>query len=305
MKITANTPIKTGDKLGYAMFLLWNSKDGINPGNISFVLHQGSIPFHEKLIAESANKTSSASLPDDPDVISAVNHEISEDNGDKSLTISCKIIKESLFRKEIECEKSCRIIEHGEMLNYISANSAKRIYPVPNAMGLALSVITSDDKIIFIRRNEKAGVRPGEYDCSFVEKLSPAVSEQIGEDLVTYDITSPDYIQKECERAFRENICDDTNIYIHIMGLILDRDFGHWNLGGYIRTELTSDEIKSRVNSREDLTDRKLFFIPLHDDHGKINRSVVENVMEYYRYKSGFWDTAAGVTMGTLDALQG
>jgi len=123
-------------------------------------------------------------------------------------------------------------------------------YEIPNAMGLAFMVITADRKLIFTRRSAKRSIRPNEYDCSIVEGLRIEVdSPKYGK----YDIFDENYVELEIRRAYREEItANDDHIRIKVNGVILDKEYGQWNIVGTIFSGETADEIMRNHSVRND-----------------------------------------------------
>lgn len=116
-------------------------------------------------------------------------------------------------------------------------------YILPNGIGVAATVITRDNKIVFVRRSERSGFRPGESDISIVEGLFPR------EDHTHQGINFRDVFS----RGFNEEICEidqeADELDISILGLVFDRKYNQWNIIGTISSSLTQEEIISRHNS--------------------------------------------------------
>lgn len=110
-------------------------------------------------------------------------------------------------------------------------------------------VITKDKKLIFTKRSKNRKIRSGEYYCSIVEWLKPEIYQN---DKLIYSIDDYDFLHREIERSFKEEICAVDNIDYKIYGVILDRKYGQWNFVGTIKTDLNADEIMKLHSVRDD-----------------------------------------------------
>ena len=282
--------------------LCWDCDNYILPENISFELNQEDIPFYQKLeIAPCREEV----LKQDDDILSVVRFEqgLTTNEENKYIRMSCKISKYHLFKKALDLWNKNGFRMNAEIMAYLNGEEENRIYTIPNAMGLALMVITADEKLVFSRRSSKRRVRSNEFDCSIVEGLLPVVDKKMGGVHTTYDYTSADYISLECKRAFYEEICIDPKLSTSIFGLIFDRMYGQWNFAGMIRSSLTSDELQRLHPVRDDTTEsNRLFFIDYKNKDGKKDIKAIKDALELFR-KDGFWDTALTVMTGTLTTL--
>lgn len=130
-------------------------------------------------------------------------------------------------------------------------------YGVPNAMGLAFMVTTSDGYLVLSRRNSDRAIRGGQLDCSIVEGLKP-INEN-------YTTTNTDYIEQEIKRSIREEVGELDSIDITICGIAYDREYGQWNIIGVINTESTHESICHRHPHREDgVEDNTLYCVSMY-----------------------------------------
>ena len=224
--------------------------------------------------------------------VTAVSSELSDNTENMRVTIEYKLIKYTLFRKTIELLKAGDSGLHGEIDTY---NSEEDCFKVPNAMGLAFMVITSDNYFIFTQRSLQRNIRSGEPDCSIVEGLKPEVKQG---DAVEYDIDTDDFIGKEIKRGFQEEICgewrDDNIVTVH--GITLDKDYAQWNIIGVIQTSLTAAEIERAHPKRHDSYEKNRL-IPIEfcpNNSRKLQQALAGFLDE------GMWDTALAVLYGAL-----
>lgn len=282
--------------------LCWDCKQYISPNDIVFELDGSDQPFYSRI--EAAQFSTEDNKQDD-DVVSVVQFEQSLTTNDerKHLLLRCKLIKYHLFKKTLDLWNSNGFTMSKEIAYYLNADENNRYYPIPNAMGLALMVVTSDNKLVFSQRSTRRRVRSNEFDCSIVEGLLPKVDKTVGDEKVFYSYSEHGYIQNECRRAFCEEICTADRVDVKLFGLILDRKYGQWNLAGFIRTDLTSRQIESGHALRDDTTEsNQLHFIDYRDEAGDLAISKVRDAVLLFR-EYGLWDTALAVLVGTLSSL--
>lgn len=282
--------------------LCWDYKRFIDPRNITFSLSVADTPLYDRI---EMTPLRTAPLAQDDDVLAVAQFEqgLTTNEESKYLHIECKICKYHLFKKALDLWDRNGFCMSREIAQYLNAQEEQRVYPIPNAMGLALMVITADHKLVFSRRSSKRRVRSGQFDCSIVEGLLPEVKKAVGGKEADYGFTTPGYIEKECVRAFCEEICADSRLEAQIYGLILDREYGQWNFIGAIRTALTFSEIQARHATRDDTTETNwLYPVDYLDAAGNRSLAAVRDALMLFK-KDGFWDTALTVLCGTLLAL--
>jgi hypothetical protein len=282
--------------------LCWDTKQFIQADQIVFELEGCDLPLYDKI---EYSPFHSEPLSQDDDVVSVVQFEQSLTSNEerKHLLMRCKLIKYHLFKKTLDLWDRNGFSMTKEIARFLNSDEDTRLYPIPNAMGLALMVVSSDNKLVFSRRSTKRRVRSNEFDCSIVEGLLPFVDKTVGGEKVSYSYADPDYIQNECRRAFCEEICAANDLIVNLFGLILDRKYGQWNLAGLIRTGLTSEQIKARHATRDDTTEKnRLYFVDYTDTDGALTIAPIRDAIKLFR-QDGLWDTALAVVFGTLSAL--
>lgn len=104
---------------------------------------------------------------------------------------------------------------------------------LPNGVGVVANVTTSDRNVIFCKRAEQSGIRPGQWDVSVVEGLNPTRDRKMS----VYDVV---------REAIFEEIGDlpKDKISINVLGLILDKDYNQWNFIAVAKVGLSSEEIR-------------------------------------------------------------
>ena len=282
--------------------LCWDCKRLIEPRHIVFQLDAHDIPFYTRVEMAPLQEEK---LAQDDDVLSVTGYDqwLTSNEEKKHLGILCKISKYHLFKKTLDLWDKNGFLMSREISRYLNGAEEDKIYPIPNAMGLALMAVTADNKLIFSRRSPKRRVRSGEFDCSIVEGLLTAVDKQVGGRRVQYDYTGPDYAALECRRAFCEEICVDDALQARIFGLIFDRKYGQWNLTGLMNSSLTAAQIEALHATRDDTTEEtRLYFVDYLDAQGRKDLGKVREALRVYR-KDGFWDTALTALYGALLVL--
>ena len=275
--------------------VIWDSLKNIYSGNIYFENTPLIIPLYKRI--ERTRSDLSYEIQNNT-MISLVGVDVvlNDETEEKLLSVRYQKIEYKLFYKTLKMWDQFELNKQIATYNWRSD-----IYQIPNALGLAFMVITSDNKMLFTRRSEKRGVRPGEYDCSIVEGLKISGMTPNGEH---YDIDHKNYVDYEVHRAFREEICTlDENIDIHIYGLVCDKEYGQWNLVGVILTQLSSEEIKYSHSVRDDTyEDNEMEFISYCDDNGVISLSQIEHRLRIFLGK-GFWGMALAVVNAALNCV--
>lgn len=215
---------------------------------------------------------------------------LTDDEEKRKVRIYYKPIDYKLFFKTIQLwDSSPRFNMSEHLVRYDSEKPGADIYDIPNAIGLAFMVVTNDHKLVFSRRSLKRRIRSGEYDCTIVEGMKPD------------KIESEDYLEQECRRAFREEVCaDDEGIEILVNGVILDKQYGQWNIIGTIFTPKTSEQLKILHPRREDTFEQnQLDFVEYMLPSGKKNIEALQLKLKEYS-RCGLWGTALAVLYATM-----
>lgn len=272
--------------------VLWDSLKNINSSNIYFENTPMTIPLYGKierirsdLSYESQNNT----------MVSLVGTDVilNDETEEKLLSVRYQKIDYKLFYKTLSLWNQFELNKQIAAFDWRSD-----IYEIPNAMGLAFMVITSDKQLLFTRRSKKRRVRSGEYDCSIVEGLKIFGFNSNGDE---YDINDEKYVENEIHRAFCEEVCSiDEGLEIKIYGLVLDKKYGQWNFVGVINTPLSAEEIKCCHSLRDDtFEDNEMEFIPFVDDTGALSLSRIEHKLKVY-LGEGIWSMALTAVHASL-----
>ena len=282
--------------------LCWDCERFILPENVSFGIETEGIALYDQIEAVPLQEE----LPkQDDDVLSVVRFDqgLTSNEENKYIHLSCMISKYHLFKKALDLWDKNSFNMSAEISHYLNGEEEQRRYTIPNAMGLAIMVVTADEKLVFSRRSSKRRVRSNEFDCSIVEGLLPRVSKKIGGVYTEYSYLAPDYLMLECKRAFYEEICVDDFLSVNIFGLILDRKYGQWNFAGMIRSSLTAEQIMKLHSTRDDTTEvNRLFFVDYLKPDGERDLASIKKNLTLYR-TDGLWDTALTVLTGALRIL--
>lgn len=113
--------------------------------------------------------------------------------------------------------------------------------PIPflaNGFGVALVVVSKDDKLILTRRSSTTGIRTGELDISILEGVHP-------------DKDCPNHfpdLYKTAIRGAREElgIEEDEIENIKFLGFGVDWDYYQWNIIGFVKISENADYVKER-----------------------------------------------------------
>ncbi len=278
--------------------LCWDCRQFIAPENIRFALYSGALSLYRRI---EAARLQGAPPKQDDDVLSVVQFSQGLTSVEERKTLRFSFIKGKyhLFKKALDLWDRNGFEMSREIMRCLNDEEGSRMYPIPNAMGLALMVVTADRKPVFSRRSRQRGVRSGEFDCSIVEGLIPEVNPRT-DGAARYDYTAPDYIRRECARAFCEEICVEDSPETSLFGLVLDKKYGQWSLTGLVRSRLTAQEIQALHPTRRDTTETNtLYFVDLFDAAGRGDLSAVGNALRLYK-RDGMWDTALAALFGSL-----
>ncbi len=262
-------------------------QDFKKPISIAFVEFSDEIDFYNKVERINSNVVNAKQ---NDDMISVVKCNSTRESNTDNLEIEIlfKTIEYRLFNKCIQLWDNERLKISEKIYNY---DCEEELYCIPNAMGLALMVITSDNYLVFSKRSLQRAIRTGEYDCSIVEGLKIEVDEP---PFFDYDIFDENYIINECHRAYKEEISDkDSKITVNLNGIILDKQYGQWNIVGTIYTDRTREQLIQEHPLRRDTYEKnQLIFVPLEKE------MILKKVTEFKRV--GLWDTALAVLKLTL-----
>lgn len=212
---------------------------------------------------------------------------------DMVVDIVCCAIEYRLFHKCLQLFDNERLRIRKKLFEY--NYDSDELYDIPNAMGLALMVVTKDGYLVFSQRSKLRKIRSGEYDCSIVEGLKTDVVDMVDG---SYDLFDDDYIYRECLRAYREEISYSANdIDVKINGIILDKKYGQWNIAGTIYTNKTREQLQREHPFREDTYEKnRLIFVDINED-------TIKSKINEFR-KIGLWDTALATLQLTLLRLK-
>ena len=271
--------------------LLWDTDRGIAASDISFSYLPEPPGFYDRVRRARSEEICHGSQNDD--MISVVRYACALTDNDerKQITIHYAQIKYELFFKCLKLWDSSSRFNMSKML--AEYDPEEMLYQIPNAIGMALMVVTADGKLIFSRRSKERKVRSGEYDCSIVEGMKPAAED--------YEIGDEDYMERECRRAFQEEICaDDSGLEIRVNGLILDKAYGQWNFVGTLFTPKTAAELRELHPLRKDTFERiQLEYVPYLTPTGERTLAFLREKVSQYR-KEGLWGTALAVLYAAL-----
>lgn len=246
--------------------VVWDEKIGILPENIIFELTSETPGIYRRV---QRSRASVEHEIQNNTMLSFVEQDVvlEADSEEKILTIRYNKVDYRTYSKALELWEQ---LEFNKLIS--SYDWRSDTYPIPNAMGLALMVLTADQSFVFTRRSPRRKIRPHEYDCSIVEGLRL-------EELEGYHIDDEDYIRNEIVRAFREEVCSDsTDLIVEVNGLVLDRQYGQWNLVGTLTTPLTSKEIEAWHCVREDtFEDNEMFYVSYVDDNGELTTNALSS----------------------------
>lgn len=259
--------------------VLWDLSRGIRSSDVSFS-PDGEIPALYGRIEGIRAPAEQISQNDRMLSLTGLRCGLSDNEERKQLEIRYRQIEYRLFRKTLKLWDHPRLNIPQRLSRY---EGTERIsaYEIPNAMGMAFFVVSSDHQLLFSTRSEERGLRPGETDCSVVEGLKPEAEDSAG----PYSVDSPDYLEREMRRAFREEICsDDAGLCCQIVGLVLDRQYGQWNLVGILRPAADAARLLRRTCVRDDTYEKtRLEAVPLRDAEGKPSLEAVREKLRIAR----------------------
>ena len=256
-----------------ADIILWDSVKGINIQDISFEMTPMRIPLYKK-IEQCKSRMEFEAQNNSMISLVGIDTILKDETEEKLLYIRYQRISYHLFYKTLLTWEQLELNRKISTFDWRTTD----VYEIPNAMGLAFMVLTSDKKMIFTRRSDKRKVRPMEYDCSIVEGLKLEGTTSGG---IPYDVSDELYLEYEIKRAFREEICtNDSGLEIRIYGLVLDKKYGQWNLVGTISTSLTSEEIRHLHAMRDDtFEDNRMLYISFVDEKGELSISKIKKCL--------------------------
>lgn len=258
-----------------ADIIIWDSAKNIKTNNIVFENTPIELPLYKKI---ERHKCKIEYEEQNNTMISLIGADVtlSDETEEKKIAVRYQKIPYRLFSKTLEMWDQFELDRELAKFDWRSDH-----YKIPNAMGLAFMVITSDDQLVVTRRSEKRRVRPGEYDCSIVEGLRMEGESSDGE---KYDIDDENYLDYEIRRAFREEICAvEDGLDISVFGLVFDKCYGQWNIVGTIKTPLSSSDIIHLHSVRDDTyEDNMPEFVPFVDGNGARSLLGVQELLKKY-----------------------
>ena len=281
-----------GKKPTYVDVVLWDDRSGIDVDNVFFSLEPKNIPLYGKisrfrsLLEYEVQNNQMVSIME----VSTV---LSDNEEQKIVDIRYQTIEYKLFYKTV------MLWEQLNLDQVISSFDWKTDrYPIPNAMGLAFMVITSDNKLIFTKRSVARRIRPNEYDCSIVEGLKLEGTDRKND---PYSISDEGFLRNEIIRAFCEEICDIDDLpEIKVAGIVLDKEYGQWNLIGTVRTAYSSEDIRRLHALRGDTYEVNVMeYVPFTEVDGTLSLDVLKNAIPI-RLTEKIWGMALAVTYAAL-----
>ena len=284
-----------GSRSTAADIVVWDADNGIACSDISFTMITDPIPLYrniEHIRCPETNESQNNAM------VSLTNLEIQlSDNDERAqVMISYKEIDYRLFRKTLNLWDTLNLDCTLRFFDYKTES-----YMIPNAMGLAFMVVTADQRLIFSKRSAERGIRPNQYDCSVVEGLRPKVTfeEEPG-----YDIFSPRYVELEILRAFTEEISpNDQGIRIKVNGIVLDKEYGQWNIVGTIFSPETAEALMRKHSVRKDSYEKThLEAVPFCTAEGQKTLSFLKAVLPKF-FRHNIWSMALATLYGTLRNL--
>lgn len=146
------------------------------------------------------------------------------------------------------------LLKDGETIRekYIDKEIDEIHYPSPvlsQGVGVVLTVVTSDEKIVLTRRRKDVGIRQGELDVSVVEAIDP------DKDIVESSKDSEGEHRKiDLYRAAIRGVEEELGLavqpdQVHLLGYGVDLEYYQWNIIGTVETELTSKQILEKKSS--------------------------------------------------------
>lgn len=119
---------------------------------------------------------------------------------------------------------------------YLNGRDLSQPYEaLAQGFGVALAVVTSDHKMIFSWRSEKAGARPGELDVAVVEGVHP-----LNDRAATH--FGPDLYRTAIRGAREEAGLEILTSQVTFLGFGVDTEFYQWVLLGVIRLSSPAQE---------------------------------------------------------------
>ena len=269
---------------------------GIEPSDFCFEMESEEIPLYKKIDRMRSNLVNEIQNNQMLSFI-GLSAALSDDLEKKLVTIRYVPIEYKLFFKTLMLWDSANLNLNRILSTY---DLERDIYTIPNAMGMAFMVVTSDGKLVFTQRSANRRVRPGEYDCSIVEGLKP---NGMSDDM-PYDSADEDYLFFEARRAYHEEICANESIReIKLIGVALDKEYGQWNVIGTIFAGITAEDMVRRHAVRADTYEKHgLEFVSYLSAEGKRDLSELKKKLEIY-IQGKMWGMALVTLYATLKLL--
>ena len=285
-----------GNKQTYADIIVWDQEKGIKPENISFTLSMNEQPQLYTQIDRI--KVKDIEVSHNNDMVSVTNFYSTLTNNREDLLINIEYLRNSYeqFKKTLMIWNSSGLGINQKVGTYSIDNN--KVYEVPNAMGLAFMVVTKDNYLLFTRRSCERGIRPNECDVSIVEGLKLKVESEI----YNYDINDTNnYVLNEIKRAYREEVCFyDEEIKVKINGIVLDKEYGQWNIVGTIFSSDTSSDIIRKHPLRGDSFEKiAMEFIPLLNENNELTLDYLKPMTSKF-IEHKFWSMGYATLYGAL-----
>ncbi|AMV12327.1 hypothetical protein ABS784_16395 [Geobacillus sp. G4] len=120
---------------------------------------------------------------------------------------------------------------------YLAGNTVRQPIPaLANGVGVAITVITSDNYVILTKRSPESGVRPNELDISVVEAIHPSHDRKaVGQ--------GPDLFNTAVRGAEEELGVVIPRENIKFLGFGVDEQYYQWNIIGIAHCKEKAEEI--------------------------------------------------------------
>ena len=133
-------------------------------------------------------------------------------------------------------------------------------WALPNALGISVSVITSDSYVLWEFRSPNRFVRSGQVDCAVVSCLVPP-----DDNTTSFPIR---FLNTAILNSFEEEVCplpEGTLVDILVDGLYFDEGYGQWEILARMSVPFDRDYIELHYKDRLDPEEvNRLEFMPLN-----------------------------------------
>lgn len=146
------------------------------------------------------------------------------------------------------------ILSSGETIREKYINKAIQDIHLPSpilsqGIGIVLTVVTADERIVLTRRRQDTGIRPNELDVSVVEAIDPYQDATDDSNGVENKYKTIDLYKAACRGLKQELGLVVKPEQIHLLGFGVDLDYYQWNIIGMVETELTSSQVLEKKSS--------------------------------------------------------